>query len=90
MRLNQKALAVGVGIVWGVLVFLITNIILLRGGTGEHMSRLSEIYVGYSFSFFGSIIGLLWGFVSMFIAGWVVAWLYNRLSGTSTSKAQSH
>lgn len=85
MKLNKNAFALALGIVWGVIVFLITNIDLLRGGSGEHLSRLSQIYLGYRVSLLGSIIGLLWGLVTMFIAGWVVAWLYNRFSEPSTT-----
>jgi type II secretory pathway component PulF len=85
MKLNAKALALSAGIIWGLLIFLLTNISLLRGGEGEHLSRLSQFYIGYSFSFLGSLIGLVWGFVTMFIVGWVFAWLYNKLSGTPPS-----
>jgi len=28
---------------------------------------------------------LVWGFVTMFIVGWVFAWLYNKFSGTPPS-----
>ena len=85
MKLNAKALALSAGILWGLMIFLLTNISLLRGGEGEHLSRLSQFYIGYSFSFLGSLIGLVWGFVTMFIVGWVFAWLYNKLSGTPPS-----
>jgi hypothetical protein len=84
MKLQPKALALALGIVWGVILFLVTNINLLQGSQGEHLSRLSMIYVGYTFSFVGSIVGLVWGFVSMFIVGWFLAWLYNRFVGTAS------
>lgn len=80
MKLNVKAFALTLGIVWGVLIFLATNINLLRGGKGEHMNLLAQFYLGYSSSFVGSIVGLVWGFVSFFIVGWFLAWLYNKLS----------
>ena len=67
-KLNPKAFALALGIVWGLIIFLLTNISLLRGGEGEHLSRLSQFYIGYSFSFLGSLIGLVWGFVTMFVA----------------------
>ncbi len=89
MKLNKLAFALAVGIVWGLIVFLVTNIDLMRGGTGEHLSRLAQIYVGYTVSFLGRIIGLLWGFVTMFLAGWIVAWLYNRLSEAATSATKT-
>jgi len=89
MKLNQNAFALALGTVWGVIVFLITNISLLRGGKGEGLDLLSQIYLGYSFSFVGSIIGLFWGFVTMFIATWIAAWLYNRFSEPAASIART-
>ena len=83
MKLNAKALGLSAGIIWGLLIFLLTNISLLRGGEGEHLSRLAQFYIGYSFSFLGSLIGLVWGFVTMFIAAWVFALLYNKFAGPS-------
>lgn len=77
MKLNAKALSLAAGIVWGVVVFLVTNISLLRQG-GQTLSRLAQIYPGYSVSFVGSIIGLIWGFVSMAVLAWLFVWLYNR------------
>jgi hypothetical protein len=79
MKLNARAFALSAGIIWGVIIFLVTNINLLRGGKGEFLSHLSQIYVGYSCSFGGSLIGLIWGFVTMFVAAWVFAFLYNTL-----------
>ena len=87
MKLNAKALALSAGMIWGLLIFLLTNIRLLRGGEGEHLSRLSQFYIGYSFSFLGSLIGLVWGFVTMFIVGWVFAWLYNKFLSTPPTQS---
>jgi hypothetical protein len=89
MKLNGKALGVALGLVWGVALFLVTNISLLRGGGGGTLGALSQVYIGYSFSFFGSIIGMLWGFVSMFVAGWLVAWLYNKFSAPRAPVSES-
>ena len=85
MKLDEKAFALASGIVWGVVVFVLTNIIMLRGGTGEHLSRLSQVYPGYAVSFVGSLIGLAWGFVSMFLAALLAAWLYNKFIGKPPS-----
>lgn len=82
MKLQPKAFALSLGMVWGVLVFLMTNISLLRGGRGEHLSKLAQFYIGYSFSFVGSVVGLVWGFVSLFVIGWLLAWLYNKFVDT--------
>ena len=78
MKLNTRAFALAAGIIWGIVVFAVTNISLLRGGKGEHLSKLAQIYPGYSFSFAGSIIGFLWAFVSMLILAWLLAFLYNK------------
>jgi len=88
MKLNAKALALSAGILWGLMIFLLTNISLLRGGEGEHLSRLAQFYIGYSFSFLGSLIGLVWGFVTMFIVGWVFALLYNKFLSTPPTQSQ--
>ena len=88
MQLNKNAFALALGIVWGLIMFLVTNIDLLRGGAGEHLNRLSQIYVGYTVSFLGSVIGLIWGFVTMSIAAWVAAWLYNRPSEPSAKNSK--
>jgi hypothetical protein len=76
MKLNAKAFSLAAGIVWGIVVFLATNISVLRHG-GQTLSRLGQIYPGYSVTFVGSIVGLIWGFVSMALLGWLFAWLYN-------------
>lgn len=80
MKLNQRAFALAAGITWGLVIFIVTNVSLLRGSQGEHLSRLSQIYPGYSFSFFGSVVGLVWGFVTMFIMAFLMAWFYNRFA----------
>lgn len=87
MKLVPKAFALSTGILWGLVVFLVTNVSLLRGGRGELLSRLALIYPGYSFSFVGSLLGFFWGFVSMFIIGWLLAVLYNKFSGSSAMRS---
>ena len=81
MKLNNKALALSAGIIWGLVIFLLTNISLLQGGAGDILSRLSHFYYGYKFSFIGSIIGLVWGFVTMYIVAYAFGFLYNKFCG---------
>ena len=78
MKLNAKAFSLAGGLVWGFVVFLATNISAVRHG-GQTLSRLAQIYPGYSVSFVGSIVGLLWGFVSVALLGLLFVWLYNML-----------
>ena len=82
MKLSVKGLALSAGIVWGAAVLLITLAAVARGA-GVHVGLLAAIYPGYSVSYVGSIIGLVYGFVSAGIAGALVACLYNKLAGSS-------
>jgi hypothetical protein len=80
MKLNVKALALSSGIVWGATVFLATLWLLIRGHEGTLISRLDHFYLGYSFSYPGAFVGLVWGFIDGVIGGAVFAWLYNKLA----------
>ena len=44
----------------------------------ELLVTLSSLYIGYAPTFLGSIIGAIWAFVDGFIAGVVIAWVYNK------------
>jgi len=81
MRLNTKAFALTSGIVWGAAIFLATVWLLLLGFEGQLIRLLDHFYFGYSFSWFGAVIGGIWGFVDGLICGFVFAWLYNKVSG---------
>ncbi len=80
MSLNQKALALACGVLWGGAVLVATVWVLIIGG-GEHLTLLSKFYLGYSVSPLGAVIGLVWGFLDGFVGGWLLGWLYNRFAG---------
>ncbi|MFC1484601.1 bacteriophage holin [Candidatus Neomarinimicrobiota bacterium] len=80
MKLSIKALGLACGIIWGLAIFLLTYWFLLRGFEGETLSRLGNLYLGYSVTWYGGFIGLVWGFIDGFIGGTVLAWLYNRFA----------
>ncbi len=77
MELRKRALGIAVGLVWGLSILVVTWWLLIRGTPGEIVSKLSTVYLGYSYSWGGSIIGFLWGFVDGFIGGFLIAWIYN-------------
>lgn len=83
MKLNKNAFGLATGVICGLVIFLLTNILLLKGAYGEHIILLRNVFIGYSFSFLGSIIGLIWGFVDGFIAGWIFAFIHNLFNKTS-------
>ena len=64
------------------LVFLgLAGCIIAMFGWGIALvDAISSLYIGYSPSVLGAIIGAFWGFVDGYIAGVVIAWLYNKLA----------
>jgi hypothetical protein len=80
MKLNVKSFALTCGFVWGVALFTLTWwIILFEGATGES-TLIGKIYLGYTISPAGSIIGFVWALVDGLIIGAIFAWLYNFFS----------
>ena len=80
IRINTIITAVVLGLLCGVLLWSSTAILLLRGGhnVGMHLSLLSVFFPGYSVSWSGAWIGLLWGFVCGALSGIVLYWSYAR------------
>ena len=79
--MNVKAFAVAAGILWGFLLFALTLLEAARG-LGRTLSVMSHLYVGYSVTYLGSVVGLVYGFVSGALIGAAFCWLYNRFAGT--------
>jgi tetrahydromethanopterin S-methyltransferase subunit G len=84
LRLNSGMTGVVFGIVHGLVVFVVTNILVLKGPDeegrmGEHLSLLSEFFVGYRVSFTGSLIGLGYGFLFGLVVGIAFSRIYNAL-----------
>ncbi|RKX24332.1 MAG: hypothetical protein DRP46_13415 [Candidatus Zixiibacteriota bacterium] len=76
-RLKPLALAISLGIFWGLSIFLLTFFILWHGETMELTSKLGRVYLGYTVSIQGAFIGLVYGFVHAFISGLFGGYLYN-------------
>jgi len=81
LRLNAKVHGIVTGIVAGLVVFIATNFLVLKGGrvVGPHLSLLSQFFIGYRVTFAGSLIGFLYAFVGGFVVGYVIARMYNWL-----------
>ena len=80
MNLDVRRFALAGGIYWG-LGFFFLGIMGHYGWGTKVVDVLSSVYIGYSTTFIGAIIGGIWGFVDALIAGALFAWLYNRLLG---------
>ncbi len=62
---------------WGLSVFVMGMLAWLFGYGNLFVESIGTFYVGYTASFFGTVIGTVWGFVDGFISGVVFAWFYN-------------
>ncbi len=81
LRLNANILGLVFGIVFGLIIFVATNWLVIKGGetVGPHLGLLSHFFIFYSVSFVGSLIGMVYGFVIGYLAGVIVAWIYNKV-----------
>lgn len=78
-RCSPNALGIAVGILWALYVFS-CGIIAIFGWGAELVSVLSSLYLGYSASFIGAVIGALWAFADGYFAGLIIGWIYNRVA----------
>ena len=58
-------------------MFMLTWWLILTGNAVGPTTMFERIYIGYSFTPLGSVIGAAYGFVDFGIAGAIFAWLYN-------------
>ncbi len=79
LKLDRVALGLSLGITSGLLWFLATVLLLLKGGevVGPNLQLLSQYFPGYRVSATGSMLGLAYGFITGFIGGWGYAFLRN-------------
>jgi len=75
--MSIRAFALSTGIFGAVTMFFLAWWLILTGNADGPPTILERIYIGYSFTPMGSVIGAVWGFVDWGIAGAVFAWLYN-------------
>ena len=71
-KLDGVALGGAVGATLGVLLYLATLVLLLKGGSvvGPHLQLLAQYFPGYTVTWSGSLICLAYGWLSGFIVGW--------------------
>ena len=89
MKLDVKAMALTVGLVWGAAMLLAGVAYVISGGYAEaFLDVMASVYPGYhATSNFGDVIvGTMYGLVDGAVGGAVIAWLYNRLAGRGSSE----
>ena len=77
-KCRPVALGIGIGALWAFYVFFI-GITAMFGWGNALVGALASLYIGYNASIAGAIVGAIWGFADGFIAGLVIAWIYNRV-----------
>ena len=89
LRLDTKLLGFVMGFLFAVIVFVVTNWLVIMGGhvnaegemvVGPHLALLGQFFIGYKVTFVGSIVGALYAFAVGSIVGAVIAGIYNTLS----------
>lgn len=86
--LNTKVIGLALGLILGLIIFIGTNWLVIKGGhltpdgryvVGPHLQLLSQFFIGYKVSFLGSIIGFFYGFALGTICGSAIGWIYNKV-----------
>jgi hypothetical protein len=80
-RIHAGVLALVVGLIGGLGVFLMTVLLLIKGGdiVGPHLQLLSQYFIGYSVSWKGSLVGFVYGALLGGAIGWAIGKIYNRV-----------
>jgi len=77
-RMDQSGLATAIGSVCGLLTFLATIWMVIKGGaTSLHLQLLNQYFFGYTVTVKGAFIGLAYSFSWGFLSGWLFAYLRN-------------
>ena len=77
--MSIRAFGLTAGIFGAVTMFLLAWWLIFTGNAEGPPTIFERIYIGYSFTPTGSIIGAAWGFVDWGIAGVIFAWVYNKI-----------
>jgi hypothetical protein len=80
MKLDAKAFALSLGLLWACGVFVLALIDMLYGYGSEWVVLIGSVYKGYGPTLPGAATGLPWAFVDGFVGAWIWAWLYNKLA----------
>ena len=67
------------GIIWGGTLFLTTLVSTQTGYASKFLLAIGSIYPGYSITILGSFIGLVYGFLDMYVGMYIIAWVYSKV-----------
>ena len=78
--MSIRSVGLTTGIFGAASMFFLAWWLILTGNAEGPVTLFERIYIGYSFTPMGSVIGAVWGFVDFGIAGALFAWLYNCIN----------
>lgn len=82
IAIQAGVLALVCAVVGGLALFLMTVWLVIKGGprVGQHLSLLGQYLIGYSVTWTGSVVGLVYGALIGGIGGWMIAKIYNGIA----------
>lgn len=90
MKLNARALAMSLGLLWGGAMLVIGGAAIALGGEGDYFGKdfllaVASVYPGYRGvpEMADVAVGTFYGLVDGAVAGLLLAWLYNRFAGAT-------
>ncbi|MBW2987218.1 bacteriophage holin [Candidatus Woesearchaeota archaeon] len=75
--INAKAAGLAVGILWAVCLFIMTVVCMYKGYAAGLLGAIESMYPGYSITWGGAFVGLIYGFLDGFIGTVILVWIYN-------------
>ena len=81
VRIQAEVLAFVMAILCGLVIFIATAWLVLKGGSnvGRHLILLRQYLPGYSVTWGGSFLGLIYGLIIGGTLGWMIGYSYNRI-----------
>ena len=79
-KMSIRSVALTAGIFGACTMFFLAWWLILIGEAEGPTTLFERIYIGYSYTPMGSVIGAAWGFFDWGIAGAIFAWLYNKIN----------
>ena len=89
-RLGVAGFGFAAGLTWAIGLLLMGWISWWSGWGAQMISVFSSVYIGYKPTFWGAIIGAIWGFVDFFIAGIILAAIYNRCCANKSESSNNN
>ena len=76
-KLHPISLGLAMGLMWGGSLFFLTLACMWWGFGNLFIQIVATIYIGFEPTLLGAFIGFLYGFVDVFVLGFLIAVIYN-------------